>query len=131
MSELSASQEVLDSAEYDTLTKYLAGDIKDLAAALAAFAKPVEDKYMSTGDASDVQGLLSLSWDSVVAIAASTAYTSPRRQKLADFLVRLAYRPTLMRDGEVCQISGMTVWRDLPTLGWEIRDAWNFGTPLC
>jgi hypothetical protein len=63
----------------------------------------------------------------IFAIAASTPYSSPHRETLAKFLVRLLYRPNLTTDGKTYKIDGLVVWRDLPALGWELREAWNFG----
>ena len=126
---LSPSQEVLDSPEYGVLTKYLAGDIQTEADALDAFCQPIENKYMQTANPPDVEGLLWRAWESVVAVAASTAYGSRNRQKLADsFMLDLLYRPTLSKDGQDCVVEGMTVWRDLPVFGWELREAWDLGS---
>lgn len=130
MSGLTASQQVLGSPEYNALTKYLSGNIRDLVTAVDAFAESVEDEYKKTANSSDVEALLWRAWEGVVAIAASTSYTSSRRQKLTDFLVMLAYRCSAANGSQGFQFEGMKVWRDLPVLDWELREAWSFGMPL-
>ena len=48
-------------------------------------------------------------------------------QKLVDFVLSLQRRPILQKDDQTCQVQGMAVWKDLPTFGWSVRDAWNLG----
>lgn len=128
---LSPSNEILHSKEFVALSKHLSGHHTSLGEALDAFCEPVEDKYMKTENPADVEGLLWKAWQAIVAVAASTPHTSPNRQKLVDFLLGLEHRPVLMKGGDVCEIQGLKVWKDLPVLGWELRETWNFGTFRC
>lgn len=129
---LNPSQEVLDSPQYEALSSYLADANSDLDGALNAFCRPIEDRYKTISDDAHVDSLLWIAWQGVVAIAASTPYSSDNRDKLVKFVVRSLYRPNLINDDRTCEIHGMIVWRDLPVLGWELREAWNFGMPaLC
>jgi len=43
-------------------------------------------------------------------------------------MVSLTSRPTLSKGDSTCKIDDMTVWRDLPVFGWQLREAWNLGT---
>lgn len=128
MAGLEASQQVLDSPQYEAITTYLADTTPDTDGTIEAFCQPIEEKYQSTSSSSDVEELLWTAWQAVVAIAASIPYSSTSRETLASLLVQLAYRPALTNDGQTCEIDSMVVWRDLPILGWELREAWNFST---
>jgi hypothetical protein len=130
MVELETSQQLLDSPQYAALTLYLADTRPDEDGAIDAFCQPIEDKYKSTSSPSCVEELLWVAWQALVAIAASTPYSSPSRETLARLLVRFVYRPTLTNDGQTCDVDGMVVWRDLPVLGWELRAAWKFGAVI-
>lgn len=119
---------MVESPELDVVKKYLSSDHEVLGEALDAFSERIENKYFGTLDPSDVEHLLSPVWGGVLSLAASISRTSHERHKLAEFMVNLAYRPTLTKDDRVCVVEGMTVWKDLPTFGWGVRDDWNFCT---
>lgn len=125
---LTPSQQVLDSPQYGALKDYLAAGDAKLNSTLDAFCKPIEDKLASNSSSSDVEETLRIGWQAIVGLAASTPYSSPDQETLAKFLVLLAYRSNLVEDGKPYEIDGMLVWRDLPVLGWELREAWNAGT---
>jgi hypothetical protein len=127
MSALGISQKVMDSKEHAELTKWTSGEHHTIGDALDAFCEPVETKYFNTQSSSDVEGMLWTAWQAVVGKAAVTPYGSEQQHRLVDFVTNLAFRPTLSKDDQICKIDDMTVWRDLPVLGWEIREAWNFG----
>lgn len=130
MSAPRVSQQVLDSKAYAALSKWLSGHTKTMGEAVDAFCQPVEDKFFQTQKSSDAEGMLWTTWQGVIGQAAATPHTSPQRQKLVDFVVSLTSRPTLSKGDSTCQIDNMTVWKDLPVLGWELREAWNLGK-LC
>ena len=127
MAGLTASQQVINSPQYQALSIYLSDPEPELDGALDTFCQPIEDRFISNSSNSDVESSLWTAWQGVVAIAASTSYSDSNRAKSANFLVRLLYRPHLVSSGQICEIDGMVVWRDLPVLGWELREAWNFG----
>lgn len=118
--------ELPDGPQNNNLTKYLNGR-KTLESALDDFCRPVEDKFMNTSKSESVETLLLDTWTAVIAVASATARTSENRQKLADFMLALQYRPTLMKGDEVCQLHGMKAWKDLPEFGVQMREAWNLG----
>ena len=125
MSELSASEEIEDSQYYKALDQYLSGETR-LADAQDDFCEPVENKFMNTGNSADVEGLLSTAWRAVVVLAAANPYDGPNREQLVEFVVTLQDRPNLVNGDQTCVVATMTVWIDLPLLGWGLRDAWNF-----
>jgi hypothetical protein len=127
MSGLTASQQVTNSPQYQALSIYLSDPEPEIDGALDAFCQPIEDQFISNSSTSNVEGSLWTAWQGVVAIAASNSYSDPNRAKSASFLVQLLYRPNLVSGDQTCEIDGMVVWRDLPVLGWELREAWNFG----
>jgi hypothetical protein len=52
------------------------------------------------------------------------------QDQLVDLLVQLCRLPDVVTaDGTPVLIHGMQVWRDLPLLGWQFRDGWNFPGP--
>ena len=82
---------------------------------------------MSSQSASEVESQLWRVWKAVVATATQTPHDSPAQQKLADFVLELRNRPTLERQGKVCKVWEAVVWKDLPILGPQMREAWNDG----
>lgn len=128
MSGLTVPQQVLASQEYTALKNWLSGETAEVGDVLDDFCQPVENKFFDTQSAEDAQGLLWSAWQAVVGEAATTPYTSQHRQKLVDLMVSLTSRPTLSKGDSTCKIDDMTVWRDLPVFGWQLREAWNLGT---
>lgn len=126
----SAHDELPDALRDTPLGRYVNGAIS-LEQALDSFCRPVEDKFMNTSKSEAVESLLLEAWKSVIATASAITYTSGNRQKLADFVVALQYRPTLMKGEHVCQLNGGKVWKDLPEFGMQMREAWNMGEFAC
>ncbi|KAL4925023.1 DUF3632 domain-containing protein [Aspergillus undulatus] len=57
------------------------------------------------------------------------------QDKLVEILVDMSYLPDITRPGdegreEPLILHNMTMWKDLPLLGWEIRRHWDYGVPL-
>lgn len=126
----SASHDELpDAPQINNLTRYLNGR-KSLEQTLDAFCQPVEDKFMNTSKSETVEPLLLEAWSAVITVASATAHASENKQKLADFVVALQYRPTLWKGESVCQLHGEKVWKDLPEFGLQMREAWNLGKLL-
>lgn len=122
-------EELPDTPQNNNLTKYL-NDRTSLEHALDAFCRSIENKFMITRKSESVESLLLEAWAAVIAVASSTAHTSEKRQKFADFMIALQFRPTLMRGDETCQLHGEKVWKGLPEFGMQMREAWNLGM-LC
>lgn len=120
-----STEHIQQSDSYSVLKDLVAGQ-KELGTAQDAFCQAVEDKWMPTQNPGDVEELLGQLWSSIEYLAASTSFKDAAQQKLVDFVVQLQKRPTLEKDGQVCEVHGMTVWKDLPMFGWAVRDAWNF-----
>lgn len=125
MSGLKPSDDVLQASQFTAVDGYVKNDDADLGDALNQFARPVEDQFQQNPD--DVETTLTTAWKSIIAAGADEQWNWPKAQKLANFVLELQSRPDLEKDGQACQVQGMTVWKDLPTFGWQLRDAWNFG----
>lgn len=122
-----ASHEELPDALQETpIGKYLSGH-QSFEDALEAFCRPVEDKFMNTSKSESVEPLLREACDTIISIASATTHTSENRQKLADFVVALQYRPTLMKGDSICRVNDAKVWKELPVFGMQMREAWNLG----
>ena len=131
-----SGQEVTNSQEYKTLSTHLSNDSGSLTTTLDSFCKPTEENFMKSQSASEVESQLWRVWKAITTIATQTAHDSPGRQKLADFVLEVQKRPQLECKGEVCKIWGeAVVWKDLPILGPQMREAWNDGEtdsfPIC
>lgn len=122
---LSGSQTVQQSKQHEAVRNFVSG-ATGLEAALEKFCGPAESEWKSSKDAEEVEEHLKISWQSIVAAAATTSFTEASQQKLVDFVMTLQERSDVEKDGQACQVQGMTMWKDLPTFGWQIRDAWNF-----
>ena len=123
-----SDNEVENSQEYKTLNAYLSTGSQDLPKSLDSFCNPTKESSMNSQSASEVENQLWRVWKAVVATAAQTAHDSPGRQKLADFVLEVQKRPQLECQGKVCKIwDEVVVWKDLPILGPQMREAWNDG----
>lgn len=120
-----AHNDVKSSSSYKAAHDYLSGHVTSLAKAQDKFAGPVEDEFMSTQNAENVEGLLWTAWKSVVQLAKESAHETSKRQKLVDFVLSLQQRPKLEKGDVVCRVWDATVWSDLPVFGAEIRESWN------
>lgn len=127
MGGIEPDHEVKHSHEYRALTTYLSNKPQPLNDAQESFCKPTEEIFMSSQSASEVETQLWRVWKAVVATATQTPHDSPAQQKLADFVLELRNRPTLERQGKVCKVWEAVVWKDLPILGPQMREAWNDG----
>lgn len=125
MSLFEANSQVREAPQFDAITQYIEDGIQRTGDALNAFCEPIEDRYMATSNPSEIEGLLWSAWRCVVVSAAATDHEYRGQQKLVDFIFEVQRRPTLEKDGQACEVQGMTVWRDLPILVWEMREAWN------
>ncbi|KAF2159395.1 hypothetical protein M409DRAFT_71062 [Zasmidium cellare ATCC 36951] len=121
---LEGSNTIQQSPQYAALSDYISNKI-ELNGALDKFSSPAENEWTSSTSAEEVEEQLTLSWRSIISQAAQTSFKDAAQQKLADFVVGLQQRPALQKDGQTCQVQGTIVWKDLPTFGWSIRDAWN------
>ncbi|EAQ83163.1 predicted protein [Chaetomium globosum CBS 148.51] len=66
-------------------------------------------------------------WRAYNALFDAAERTPPARQgPLLEFVARLRETVVTGEDGEVLRHEGGELWRELPTLGWEVRDRWNF-----
>lgn len=124
---LSPSEEVLDSPQYGVLTSYAASDDQTPGEAIEVFCQPIEGKYITTSNSSDIEELLWRAWRALIAVAAGTSHHCAGHRRLAKLVVDLQKRPNLEKDGQPCVVQSMTVWQDLPLFGWEMREAWNAG----
>jgi hypothetical protein len=127
MGGIEPDHEVKHSHEYRALTTYLSNKPQPRNDAQESFCKHTEEIFMSSQSASEVETQLWRVWKAVVATATQTPHDSPAQQKLADFVLELRNRPTLERQGKVCKVWEAVVWKDLPILGPQMREAWNDG----
>lgn len=123
---LEGSNTVQQCSQYAALHDYVSGK-SHTGAALDKFCEPAENEWMSTTNPEEVEEHLTLCWRSIISHAAQTSFRDEAQHKLANFVLSLQQRPMLQKDDQTCQVQGMTVWKDLPTFGWSIRDAWNLG----
>jgi hypothetical protein len=129
MSEFTANKVVQGSTQYSVVNDYAIGKISPQDEALDKFCQHVETQAQSA-DEDDLEELLTVSWKAIISAAAGTSFTDTGMQKLVEFVLELGSRPDLEKDGKSCVVHDMTLWKDLPTFGWQMRDAWNFGR-LC
>jgi hypothetical protein len=129
MSEFTANKVVQASTQYSVLNDYATGKISSQDEALDKFCQNVEAEAQSA-DEDDLEELLAVSWKAIISAAACTSFTDAGMQKLVDFVLELGSRPDLEKNGKSCVLHDMTLWKDLPTFGWQMRDAWNFGRSL-
>jgi len=123
-----SDHEVKTSQEYKALNTHLSNDSESLTTTLDSFCKPTEETFMNSQSASEVETQLWKIWKAVVSTATQTAHDSPARQKLADFVLEVQKRPQLECQGKACKIwDEAVVWKDLPILGPQMREAWNDG----
>jgi hypothetical protein len=123
-----SDNEVKNSQEYQTLSAHLSNGSKSLTSTLDSFCKPTEETFMNSQSASEVESQLWRVWKAITTIATQTAHDSPGRQKLAEFVLEVQKRPQVECKGEVCKIwDEAVVWKDLPILGPQMREAWNGG----
>jgi hypothetical protein len=127
MGAIEPDHDIKHSHEYRALTTYLSAKPQPLSDALESFCKPTEETFMSSQSASEVESQLWRVWKAVVATATQTPHDSPGQQKLAEFVLELRNRPVLERQGTVCKVWDAVVWKDLPILGPQMREAWNDG----
>jgi len=128
MGSADSDNEVKNSQEYKALSDHLSTDSKSLTEALDSFCEPTEDMFVKSQSASEVETQLWRVWKTVTTLATQTAHDSPGRQKLANFVLEVQKRPQLECKGEVCKIWDEAVlWKDLPILGPQMREAWNDG----
>lgn len=123
-----ASQHTQQSSQYAVLTDYLSGNASTSEEILENLIGPVEKEVSSSGDLGKVEERLTTTWRSIVAKAAETPFTDPSISKLVDLVVALQNRPDVQKDNKAFQVQEMTIWRDLPMFGWQMREAWNLGT---
>jgi hypothetical protein len=125
------NNEVKSSQEYKALDDHLSADSKSLTETLDSFCKSTEETFMNSQSASEVETQLWRVWKAITTLATQTAHDSPGRQKLADFVLEVQKRPQLECKGAVCKIwDEAVVWKDLPILGPQMREAWNDGEIL-
>jgi hypothetical protein len=126
MSEFTANKVIQESTQYSIVNDYVIGQVSSQDEALNKFCQHVETEAQSA-DEDDLEELLTVSWKAIISAAAGTPFTDAGMQKLVDFVLELGSRPDLEKDGKSCVVHDMTLWKDLPTFGWQMRDAWNFG----
>lgn len=123
---LEGSNTVQQCTQYAALNHFVSNK-NDLRGALDEFCEPAENEWMSSTNAEEVEEQLTLCWRSIISQAAQVSFKDAAQQKLVDFVLNLQQRPILQKDGQTCQVQSMAVWKDLPTFGWSIREAWNLG----
>jgi hypothetical protein len=131
MGSADSDNEVKSSQEYKALDDHLSADSRSLTETLDSFCKPTEETFMNSQSASEVETQLWRVWKAITTLATQTAHDSLGRQKLADFVLEVQKRPQLECKGAVCKIwDEAVVWKDLPILGPQMREAWNDGEIL-
>lgn len=124
---LGASQHTKQSSQYAVLGDHLSGNVSTSENILDKLSEPVEKEVNSSADSGEVEEHLTTTWNSIISKAAETPFTDPSMPKLVDLVMALQNRPDLQRDSKAFQLEDMTIWRDLPMFGRQMRAAWNLG----
>ncbi|KAF2770671.1 hypothetical protein EJ03DRAFT_310272 [Teratosphaeria nubilosa] len=125
MAELEVPKKIQKYPTYRSLNQYILGQTRDPEAARDEFCKPVETEIQDGGKAKDVEKSLGQQWQTLIAMASTIQYGDPVHSQLVTFLQNIQDRPDVEQDGKPFQVQEMTVWKDLPLFGWEVREAWN------
>ncbi|KAJ5493750.1 hypothetical protein N7463_009837 [Penicillium fimorum] len=82
---------------------------------------------ISLANDSDLEGGISSLWSLIF----KCAYEFPEQHdKLINLLVKLSKLPDAkVPNGDSIMLYDMQVWKDLPMLGWQVRDEWNASVP--
>lgn len=125
---LGASQHIKQSSQYAVLGDHLSGTAITSDNVISKLIEPVEKELSSSGDSEKVEEHLITLWQSIIARAAETPFTDPSMPKLVDLVMALQNKPDLQKDSKAFQLDDLTLWRDLPMFGREMREAWNLGS---
>lgn len=125
---LGASQHTKQSSQYTVLEDHLSGNVNTSEDVLNKFCEPVEKEVSSSGDAGEVEEHLNITWNAIISKAAETSFTDSSMSKLVELVTSLQARQDTQRDSKAFQLEDMTIWRDLPMFGRQMREAWNLGS---
>ncbi|OQO09761.1 hypothetical protein B0A48_05164 [Cryoendolithus antarcticus] len=116
--------ELKASEEYRTLREGLLSTVQYESSFRDSLCNLVEKSYSKSQNADNVEAVLWKLWQSVTSLAVESTSDS-ERQRLVDLILELQKRPDLEESGKVCKVWDAVVWRDLPVLGAQMREAWN------
>lgn len=125
---LGGSQHIKQCSQYAVVGDHLSGNVSTSEDVLNKLSEPVEKEVSSSGDSGEVEEHLNTTWKSIISKAADTPFTDPGMTKLVDLVTALQKRPDIQKDSKAFQLEDMTVWRDLPMFGRQMREAWNLGS---
>jgi hypothetical protein len=124
---LAASQQLQQSKQYAALNDHLSANTTAAIKVLDHLSEPVESCVQTSADSDEIDDLLTTTWKSIIAKAAETSFKDDNHSKLVEVVVGLQSRSDVKKDGAAFQVENMTLWKDLPTFGWQMREAWNLG----
>lgn len=127
---LGATQQLQQSKQYAALSDHLSSNPTALDKVIDHLSEPVESCVQSSANSDEVDEHLTTTWKAIIAKAAETSFKDASSSKLVDVVMQMQSRPDVKKDGSAFQVEKMTLWKDLPTFGWQMRDAWNLGMCL-
>lgn len=116
--QLSSSDFSSQPAGTQSLQDFLAGKISVHTAAKNFTAEAARPENSSERVEEEIYRM----WNLVIDLAESFPET---QDKVVELLAEIEKLPDLERHGHTFTYHGMTVWSDLPTFGWEMRERWN------
>ncbi|SMR48742.1 unnamed protein product [Zymoseptoria tritici ST99CH_3D1] len=122
---LGATQQLQQSKQYAALSDHLSSNPTALDKVIDHLSEPVESCVQSSANSDEVDEHLTTTWKAIIAKAAETSFKDASSSKLVDVVMQMQSRPDVKKDGSAFQVEKMTLWKDLPTFGWQMRDAWN------
>jgi hypothetical protein len=124
---LGASKKVQQSKQYAALSDHLSVNATALDIVLDHLSEPVESCVQTSANSDELDEILTTTWQCLIAKAAETSFKDANASKLVDVVIGLENRPDVKKDGSSVRVENMTLWKDLPTFGWQMREAWNLG----
>jgi hypothetical protein len=109
------------SAEYAALDDLRSSD---LTAEVKSFSKPTADV---ADNQQKVKDAIWNAYNVILAVAANSS--SSDQERLVKFVTALRKEQIHTSSGPLKEEDGV-VWKDLPTFGWAVRDAFNFCKPF-
>lgn len=118
---MEAKGDLTSRAEFESLQTLDNGTIPD---AIERFSKPASDA-VTANKTKEIEDSIWYGYNALIATAAGTSHD--KQQQLVDFVEHLRRKSLTNESGEEVKHEGKVVWKDLPTFGWVVRDAWNYG----
>ncbi|KAF2762773.1 hypothetical protein EJ05DRAFT_481660 [Pseudovirgaria hyperparasitica] len=117
-----SSKKIHSRSEFTALKEFSAGG-SDAAGTLEKFTEPLR-KAAGNGNEDEISDALAYEWKSILTVAENTTHSE--QSHLIDFVTRLRKETLKSSSGGAISHEGGSIWTDLPTFGWQVREAWGF-----